>query len=79
VADTRVVDIARAREVSDLARELGKTCRALSHNAMTVELALERRDWDTVHEAAEVIVTLTARFIELRRGLLVAGVRRVGD
>lgn len=79
MTNATVSDIAKAREISEMVRELGSVSRALASNCLTVELALERRDWESVHEAAEVVLALGVRFAELRRGLLVQGVRRVGN
>jgi hypothetical protein len=70
-----VSDLEHLRKTSEISRELGRVSRALAQHCLTVELALERRDWVALHEAADVACSLSARFIELRRGLLVIGVR----
>lgn len=70
-----VTDLDQARQMSAVVRELGQVSRSLAAHCLTVELALERRDWYAVHEAADVASSLSARFIELRRGLLVIGVK----
>jgi predicted translin family RNA/ssDNA-binding protein len=70
---SKVADLARAREISSVTRELTSISRELATNCLTVELALARKDWYTVHEAAEVVKALSARFRELHRGLLVKG------
>lgn len=66
-------DLDHHRERVELARELEGVSRSLITHFMTVELALQRRDWRAVHEASETVYELMERFGQLRRGLLVLG------
>ena len=68
------VDLATHREAKELVREFEKVSRQLATYSLTAELAAARRDWVAVHDAAEVVKSLSARFAELRTTLLIKGV-----
>lgn len=70
-----VVDLDHRREVAEMTRELASVSRDLMTQCMTVELAIARKDWRTMHDSAEAVKLLDVRFRELHRGLLVKGIR----
>lgn len=68
-----IANLAHARRRSEVSRSLAKVARAMATNCLTVELALERHDWDSMNDAAETVLELAALFREQRRVLLAAG------
>jgi hypothetical protein len=68
-----ITDLHRARRICDLSRQLELVARQLAEHCLTVELALVRRDWETVHETADTVGELSVRFKTLRRQILAVG------
>ncbi|MGB6454799.1 MAG: hypothetical protein WBH47_09955 [Streptosporangiaceae bacterium] len=57
-------------------RQLARISRRLMAAAMTVELAIERGDWETVHSTHDLLVALYSEYREQYRGLLVHNLHR---
>jgi hypothetical protein len=70
-----VVDLAKGRQVQGLCRELARVSRKLAELCLTVDLALDRHDIDTTLDSAEEVLALAETFKQLRRQLLVVGIR----
>jgi hypothetical protein len=58
-------------------RQLARVARKIMTAAMTLELAADRGDWETVHQMHELLLVLHGEYREQYRGLLRLGTPRV--
>lgn len=63
--------------VSLQARQLARVARNLATEALTLELAAERGDWEVVHVQHDLLVALQAEYRMTYRRLLLSRAHRV--